>query len=206
MAGINWGAGFSLSTPELLAEAREREGWGDGKVVAHSEYPRWIPAQRQGILAVPEAPKREPNGQPQRATTRAGRMEPVKPTPETAKQIKLNGPTCIIQRLAWGEMISQQQAQALADYAKLRRKAGMSERPALPVEGRMQPQAGGGEPSPEAQQRAKRAYDAARAVLTERMHIAVAAVCDQRLPRDYDALKEGARALVGYFVRGERAA
>lgn len=146
-----------------------------------------------------------PDTREERALVRA-ESERVDPTPQTLRQIKLNGPTCIIQRMAFCEVVTGAQAQALSAFAALRRKCGFAERNPMPVEGRQQPQAPGSEASPEEQLRAKRAYDAARDALTERQFIAVSAVCDQRHPRDFEALKDGAKVLERHFVRGEKAA
>lgn len=210
MAKINWGAGFSLNTPELLSEAREREEWGDGKIVTHNEHPRWVPAQGRGILAVPSVPKREENGRKQRPTTEEERRAVAEerksdtPTEYTLKRLKERGPTCIIQRLVTVEMITAQQAQALSQYAALRRRCGRAERAVMTFEGRQQPQAPGREPDTDNQIRAERTYKAAYDSLTSTQRIAVTALCDQRPPRNMGDAIEGAKVLERFFVHGEK--
>ena len=90
----------------------------------------------------------------------------------------------------------------------IRRKLGLAERNPMPVEGRQQPRAPGGCFEPEAEFRATRTYLAACAGLDRvpGAFDAITDLCDQHQPRDLSALKEGARVLEGFFVRGGKAA
>lgn len=151
---------------------------------------------------------REPNGRP--ATSRAYREpETCAPTPELLAQLAANGPTDMIQRAAKREIITQEGAQALETFASIRRLIGVAEyRPAGALAS-MMPAAISTMTPDERRAWAMTAYrDACALVLAntrgDEALDAVTDACDNRAPRSWDALAQGAAVLARWFVAGGR--
>jgi hypothetical protein len=147
---------------------------------------------------------------PGKPTTRRGRIEVARcePTPELLRHRKHVGATCLIDRAVERGVLTQEQGQGVEAFAGVRRVLGVAEYQPAGVLAQQQPQAPSGETSDERIYRAKVAYADACALLDAipGAFDEVVSLCDQRPPRNVDALKAGAAALAGLFVAGNRAA
>ena len=172
-------------------------------MLTNAERKRRKKAQRHPM----SAGAREPNGRP--ATSRAHRQpETCAPTPELLAQLAANGPTDIIQRAAKAEVITQEGAQALETFASIRRLIGVAEYRPAGVLASMMPAAITAMTPDERRAWAMTAYrDACALVLGntrgDEALDAVTDACDNRAPRSWDALAQGAAVLARWFVAGD---
>jgi hypothetical protein len=150
---------------------------------------------------------REPNGRP--ATSRAYREpQACAPTPELLAHLANNGPTDIIQRAAKREIITQEGAQALETFASIRRLIGVAEYRPSGVLASMMPAAITALTPDERRAWAMTAYREACALVLGNTRgsdalDAVTDACDNRAPRSWPALAQGAAVLARRFVAGK---
>lgn len=157
-----------------------------------------------------KAPHPMSAAKPGKPTTRRGRIEVARcePTPELLRHLKDVGPTCLIDRAVRRGILTQEQGQGVEAFAGVRRVLGVAEYQPAGVLAQQQPQTPSAETSEERIYRAKIAYADACALLDAipGAFDEVVSLCDQRPPRNVDALKAGAAVLAGLFVAGNRAA
>lgn len=153
------------------------------------------------------AGKREPNGRP--ATSRAHRQpETCAPTPELVAQLAAQGPSDIIHRAVKREIITPQGAQGLETFASIRRLIGVAEYRPAGVLASMMPATITALTPDERREWAMTAYRDACALVLAARHgdealDAVTDACDNRVPRSWDALAQGAAVLARLFVGGD---
>lgn len=182
------------------------------------------------------AGRREPNGRKQRETTRAAReaavrdKELVRPTPETLTQLRHNGPTCVIERAMSIKdengnplLLTSEEGQALSNYARDRRcyldvrdveckpgpLARLAVRDARDSTETLPSTWNTPMSDEERERRASRyidAYAAIKATGDRRAASQAALVIGGYVWTDADSLKNAARALRAFYVRGVRAA
>lgn len=157
-----------------------------------------------------KAPHPMSAAKPGKPTTRRGRIEVARcePTPELLRHRKEVGSTCLIDRAVERGILTPEQGHGVENFAGVRRVLGLAEYQPAGVLAQQQPQAPGAETSEERIYRAKIAYDDACALLDAipGAFDEVVSLCDQRPPRNVNALKAGAAVLAGLFVAGNRAA
>lgn len=128
MPKVNWGAGFELDSEALQAEAIERAGRGEGRILPGATVDRWIPFP--GLSSKPTKPEKHPlsAAKDPRQTTVAGRAATegrADPTPELIAKLKAHGPSCQIEWLLWAERLDEDQAEALRRWAALLARANL---------------------------------------------------------------------------------
>jgi hypothetical protein len=146
-----------------------------------------------------------PTTGPGRPMTR--HVETCGPTRELLAQLAAHGPTDMIERALARGIITQEGAQGLSTFASIRRLIGVAEYRPQGVLASMVPSAMSAMTPDERRQWAMERYReiAARILALKRGDDALDAVqsaCDNRAPRDWEALAAGARVLGKWFVDG----
>jgi hypothetical protein len=133
--------------------------------------------------------------------------EKIGPTPETKRRLRIDGPTCKIQRLVWMGVITDDQADAVQRYAGILARAGLLGKAPQSWVRQLIDNGGGSEVPDEARQEAMRALkkDLWPALDGEEVR-ELGRVCRQEDTKAPGHVANGARSLVKLLIGGDKKA